>query len=589
MTGNQVLFGVGLIMVLAVGSQVLASRLRIPALIILLPVGFTAGALTTDVNPERLLGAAFQPLVSLAVAVILYDSGLALDLGKLRGHTRRAVLWLIVIGVPVTWAFGALFARLLLSMTAGTALMIGAILVVSGPTVVGPLLGFIRPTERLQRVLAWEGSLIDPVGGILGAVVFHSVLASTNRAPLHGLAQFLLAVGIGVLGGIIGTALLWLCLHKLDLGEVLGTTTQLACVVAVAAACDIVRDDAGLIAAVSMGLAVANLRGFDIPARRPFFETLVQLIIGVLFVSISATVTPASLRHLVLPTLGLVAVLVVVTRPLVAFLATAWTDLARNERRFIGWMAPRGIVAAATAATFGTQLTAQHVGGAAKILPVTFLVIVATVALYGLTAVPVARRLGVTRPARSCPLLVGGEPWVIDLARALRSAGLPVLMWASSQAQRDQISRAGMELAPGELLASAVGQGAELEGITTVLLLTGEDDFNALAGVILAGNSETRVYRLAPRQPSRDVRTPIGGDTLFTADLTSEIVTNRYNCGARIITQPADGALPAEISLLFLIRPNGALVPVTTSVQPQPQPGDTLILLASPAVTGSRQ
>lgn len=589
MTGNQVLFGVGLIMVLAVGSQVLASRLRIPALIILLPVGFTAGALTSDVNPERLLGAAFQPLVSLAVAVILYDSGLALDLGKLRGHTRRAVLWLIVIGVPVTWAFGALFARLLLGMTAGTALMIGAILVVSGPTVVGPLLGFIRPTERLQRVLAWEGSLIDPVGGILGAVVFHSVLASTNRAPLRGLAQFLLAVGIGVLGGIIGTALLWLCLHKLDLGEVLGTTTQLACVVAVAAACDIVRDDAGLIAAVSMGLAVANLRGFDIPARRPFFETLVQLIIGVLFVSISATVTPASLRHLVLPTLGLVAVLVVVTRPLVAFLATAWTDLARNERRFIGWMAPRGIVAAATAATFGTQLTAQHVGGAAKILPVTFLVIVATVALYGLTAVPVARRLGVTRPARSCPLLVGGEPWVIDLARALRSAGLPVLMWASSQAQRDQISRAGMELAPGELLASAVGQGAELEGITTVLLLTGEDDFNALAGVILAGNSETRVYRLAPRQPSRDVRTPIGGDTLFTADLTSEIVTNRYNCGARIITQPADGALPAEISLLFLIRPNGALVPVTTSVQPQPQPGDTLILLASPAVTGSRQ
>jgi NhaP-type Na+/H+ or K+/H+ antiporter len=113
---------------------------------------------------------------------------------------------------------------------------------------VGPLLGFIRPIERLQRVLAWEGSLIDPVGGILGAVVFHSVLASTNREALHGAAQFLIAVGIGVLGGIIGTALLWLCLHKLDLGEVLGTATQLACVVAVAAACDIARDDAGLIA-----------------------------------------------------------------------------------------------------------------------------------------------------------------------------------------------------------------------------------------------------------------------------------------------------------------------------------------------------
>jgi hypothetical protein len=383
-----------------------------------------------------------------------------------------------------------------------------------------------------------------------------------------------------VLGAIIGTALLWLCLRKLDLGEVLGTTAQLACVVAVAAACDILRDDSGLIAAVTMGLALANMRGFDIPARRPFFETLVQLIIGVLFVTISATVTPASLHALLLPTLGLVAVLVVVARPLVALLATSWTDVTRNERRFIGWMAPRGIVAAATATTFGTELTARHFGGAAKILPVTFLVIVATVALYGLTAVPVARRLGVTRPARSSPLLVGSEPWVIDLARVLHSAGLPVLMWAGSQAQRDQISQAGMELAPGQMLVSAVSQGAELEGITTVLLLTGEDDFNFLAGTVLAVDSETSVYRLAPRRQGHgEVGAGIGADELFTAGLTGEIVARRYNRGARIITQPADGALPADVSLLFLIHPDGALVPVTTSDQPHPQPGDTLILL----------
>ena len=189
-----------------------------------------------------------------------------------------------------------------------------------------------------------------------------------------------------------------MCLCKLDLDDLLATTSQLARVVGVAPACNIVRDDAGLIAAILMGLAVANLRVFHVPAKRPFFETLIQLIIGVLFVSISATVTPASLQHLVLPTLGLVAVLVVVTRPLVAFLATIRTELTRGERAFTGWMAPRGIVAAATASTFGATLAASHVGGASKILPVTFLVIVATVALYGLTAVPVARRLGVTRP-----------------------------------------------------------------------------------------------------------------------------------------------------------------------------------------------
>src|SRR3974390_1907861 len=167
----------GEVLVRAVGSQVLASRLRIPALIILLPAGFPAGALTTDVNPDRLLGSAFQPLVSLAVAVILYDSGLALRWGSVRGRARRVVPRLIYAGVPITMAFAAVFAGLLLGMSAGAALMLGAILVVSGPTVVGPLLALVRPSDRLQRILSWEGSLIDPIGGILGAVVFEFVLA----------------------------------------------------------------------------------------------------------------------------------------------------------------------------------------------------------------------------------------------------------------------------------------------------------------------------------------------------------------------------------------------------------------------------
>jgi predicted Kef-type K+ transport protein len=156
-TTNQVLLGAGLILALAVGSQVLASRLRIPALIILLPAGFTAGAITTDINPQDLLGAAFQPLVSLAVAVILYDAGLSLDLRKLRGHTRRVVVRLIAMGVPITLA------------------------------------------------------LIDPVGGILGAVVFHAVVASTRKGLGCQLGQFLAGIGAGLAGGIAGTALLWFC------------------------------------------------------------------------------------------------------------------------------------------------------------------------------------------------------------------------------------------------------------------------------------------------------------------------------------------------------------------------------------------
>ena len=332
-----------------------------------------------------------------------------------------------------------------------------------------------------------------------------------------------------------------------------------------------------------MGLAVANVRGFDAPARRLFFETLVQLIIGVLFVSISATVTPASLSHLVLPALGLVAVLVLVTRPLVAWLATVRTNLTRGERQFTGWMAPRGIVAAATASTFSAKLVADHIGGASKILPVTFLVIVATVAVYGLTAVPVARRVGVTRPARTRPLLVGGEAWVIDLAQALRSAGLDVLMWAGFEQQRERIRQAGLELAPGELLAAATARGAQLEGITAVLLLTEEDDFNALACAELAGSIEGPVYRLGARLPSHGVVAPYtGGEILFAARLTRYEVGRRHAAGATISSGPAHGGVPAGSDLLFLVRTDGTLAPVTRTRTSAAENGDILVLLGPP-------
>jgi NhaP-type Na+/H+ or K+/H+ antiporter len=592
LTTNQILTGVGLILALAVGSQVLASRLRIPAIIVLLPAGFVAGALTSDVNPQKLLGPAFEPLVSLSVAIILYDAGLSLDMRKLKGHTRKVVIRLIVLGVLITTALAASVAAPLLGMSRGAALMLGIILVVSGPTVVGPLLSFVRPTERLRQILIWEGSLIDPVGGILGALVFHGVVASTRKGPGGQLGQFAASVGVGLAGGVIGTALLWLLLRKLRLGELLGTTAQLATVIAVAAACDVIREDTGLIAAIFMGLALANRRGFDIPSRRPFFETLVQLIIGVLFISISATVTPASLRHLLLPTLGLIAVLVLAARPIAAFASTLGTDLTKGERAFIGWMAPRGIVAAATASTFAAGLVAKGVGGAGKILPVTFVVIVATVTLYGLTAVPAARRLGVSRPGRTRPLLVGGAPWVIELGRTLKSAGLEVVMWAGLDQQREQIRRTGLELAPGELLAAATGRGARLEGITAVLLLTDEDDFNALASVLVTETVEGRVYRLAPPQRSHGVVAPYTtGEILFANGMTRPAVTKRYQDGARIVAHGTDGVLPAGQELLFVVRADGQLVPVTQTSTPTPEPGDTLVslgpaLAAQPADPG---
>jgi NhaP-type Na+/H+ or K+/H+ antiporter len=398
---NQILLGLGLTVVLAVGAQILAARLRVPALILLLVFGFAAGAITHIVHPDQILGPAFQPLVSLAVGLILYDAGLGLKLRDLTGHRRRVVRRLIVVGVPVTFACAALATGLFFSVSVGAALMLGAIVVVSGPTVVAPLLEAIRPTEHVHRILAWEGSLIDPVGAILGAVVFSAVEAGSKVGNGRQLEEFVVTLGIGLAAGAVGVALLWLLVCRWRVGEILGTSAQVAVVVGITAACDVLREDAGLMAAIAMGLAVGNLPGFDLPERRPFFEVLVQLTLGLLFISISATVTPSSLRHLIAPTVGLVAILVLVVRPVVAALSTWRTDLSRGERGLIGWMAPRGIVAAATASTFGADLVHKGIRGASVILPVTFMVIVGTVTLYGLTATPVARVLHVSRPAES--------------------------------------------------------------------------------------------------------------------------------------------------------------------------------------------
>src|SRR5512145_2393178 len=178
MSSDEILIGIGLTVFLAVGSQILAKRLHVPAIIVLLPVGFIAGAATDAVVPDKLLGPAFEPLVSLAVAVILYDAGLSLDLRRMQATIHRVVVRLLVFGVPITWAVAGFTSWWLIDLSPQAAVTLGAILVVSGPTVVIPLLDFVRPAPTLHRVLAWEGVLIDPVGAILGALVVHAIVGS---------------------------------------------------------------------------------------------------------------------------------------------------------------------------------------------------------------------------------------------------------------------------------------------------------------------------------------------------------------------------------------------------------------------------
>ena len=394
MSTSDIFVGFGLTVLFAVGCQIVAARLRLPAIILLLPVGFVAGHFITAMNPEKSLGSAFSPLVALAVAVILFDGGLDLVFRELKGHSQRVVRRLLYLGVPITWAAASLLSWPLLSLSGQAAVMLGAIVIVSGPTVVAPLLEAARPGRRVSLILGWEGVTIDPVGAIVGALVFQGLIHGVHVGGGKEVLAFLGSIGVGALGGAIGTAVLWLLLSKVGLSGVLATEAILAVVVGTAAICDSQRDDTGLIAAIVMGVAFANLPGLNLPEDRRFFRTIVQLVIGLLFISISATVTTSSVRAVLWPTLALLAGLVLVVRPLVASASTVRTALSARERAFVGWMDPRGIVAASTAATFASPLAAAGISGADKLLPATFLIIVGTVIIYGLTAAPMARLLG---------------------------------------------------------------------------------------------------------------------------------------------------------------------------------------------------
>jgi NhaP-type Na+/H+ or K+/H+ antiporter len=399
MSSSDIFVGLGLTLILAASSQIFAARIRVPAIVVLLPVGFVAGHFITDLNPNKTLGAAFSPLVSLAVALIVFDAGLDLKHHELAGEDRRIWRVLYYIGIPVTAASAALFAWLLLDISSRTAIMLGAILIVSGPTVVAPLLESARAERRVSRILKWEATSIDPTGAIIAAVVFQAI---NHHGGVGGaVLSFVGSIGVGVLGGVIGTVVLWWLLTRLRLSGALAAQAILAVVLGTAALCNAWRDETGLLAAVLMGIALARLPRTDLAEARRALRSVVEMDIGLLFISISATVTTSSVRAVLGPTLVLIAALVLIVRPVITVLATVGSSLSSRQRAFIGWMDPRGIVAASSAATFGAPLAAAGIGGADKLLPVTFLVIVGTVMIYGLPASAIVQRLGLRDTAEA--------------------------------------------------------------------------------------------------------------------------------------------------------------------------------------------
>ena len=352
-SGDDVLLGLGLVLVLAVAAQLVARLTRLPAIVVLLPAGFIAGAVTDVVHPDKLLGDLFQPFVSIAVGVILFEAGLRLSFGSIAPSARRLVAQLVSVGVLVTWlGVGAAAALLIGRLDTRVALLIGAILVVSGPTVVLPLLAFVRPQREVRSLLTWEGVLVDPVGALLGVLVFHAAVTGESWHPGEMLRASAPDCGRGRRRRRAAAA------PRRDPATAprQAVPVTLATVVGALVAADLLRDDAGFVATTAMGMALANQRAIDVSLMLEFQQTLVQLLVGVLFVLIAASVSPAEVEAVLPEALALVAVMVLVVRPAAVALATWRSALPLRERAFVAWMAPRGIVAGASASAFGLQL-----------------------------------------------------------------------------------------------------------------------------------------------------------------------------------------------------------------------------------------
>jgi NhaP-type Na+/H+ or K+/H+ antiporter len=584
MSTDAILFGLGLVLVLAVGSQLLARRLSLPAIVILLPAGFVAGIATDDVHPEKLLGALYEPFVSLAVGVILFEAGLRLSFREVAVDVHKVVVRLLAFGVLVTWGGVALTVLLLFDhIDRGVALVIGAILVVSGPTVVLPLLAFIRPTREVRSVLKWEGTLVDPIGALLGVLVFHGVTSKWRPG------QFLLSIGVGALVGATGAVVLLFLLRELHRNaprqSVLAT---LMVVVAAVVAADLLRDDAGFVAAVLMGTVLGNQGLIDVSLTLEFQETLVQLLVGVLFVLIAASVSLDDIGAVMPQALMLVAVMAVLLRPAAVALATWRSTFSWRERAFLAWMAPRGIVAGATASAFGLQLEQDGVAGADSVLPIVFVVIFGTVLLYGLTGPLAARLLGLTGAERGLVLVVSGHTWAREIAAALKQAGVAVRMWVGPAADREAAQAAGIDAARGRMMVDAVDRDAELEEVTDVLLLTRSDDFNAVTAAELRSElGHGHVFRVAPDPEEPDLLPPSSeAGILGDPALTFAELSNRFAAGARIVLRTANGpSRLANVSTdvpLFAVASDGRLSVAADGSPPDVQAGDTVIVLASP-------
>ncbi|MEM9659616.1 MAG: sodium:proton antiporter, partial [Planctomycetota bacterium] len=424
------------ILALGIAAQWIAWRLRLPAIVLLLVFGAILGWLApvdaSDVNQEF-----FYAVVSLAVGIILFEGGLSLDFREIRG-AGGVVARLVTVGLAMTWLLTATLAHWIAGFSWPMSLLLGAVLTVSGPTVVLPLLRHVQPVRRIGSLAKWEGIVNDPIGAVLAALVFEVVSQSGGEGMASNLPlrDFWITILLGTLLGVSGA---WFLLHMLRrhlTPDYLQNPVILAFVMLVFAVSNALQHESGLVTVTVMGIVLANQRGVAIRHVVEFKENLSVLLISTLFIVLSRRLQldATTLASLGWSSLLLAALVITLVRPTAVFVSTVGSGLDWREKAFLGWIHPRGIVAAAVSSVFALRLTqtlgpeSPFAGETQRFELTVFLVIAATVVVYGLTLGPLARRLGLSGANPQGILFAGASRPVREIAMAVKNEGFAVLL-----------------------------------------------------------------------------------------------------------------------------------------------------------------
>lgn len=544
---HSVLIELASILVLGVSAQWLAWRFKAPSILILLLFGLIAGPITGFINPSLLLGDMMYPIVSILVSIVIFEGGLSLRIADLK-DIGKEVRNLIGIGTPITYLLIIIGAYFILGFSKNLAIIFGAMMVMTGPTVILPLLRQVKLGKQLSALIRWEGILIEPVGVLLIVFSHQFVLTSIADASMTSVAvNVMKVILVGLVFGVTGAAVTLTLIKRKWAPDDLQEVLSFMLVILVFVASNVLIHDSGIIAVVIMGMVLANQRKVMVRHIIVFKENLRILAISSLFIILAASLPLETIQpHLHIKTIVFLLFIILIVRPIAALLATIGTKIKWRERLFLAWMAPRGIVTAAVASLFALRLTNEGLEGAAELVPLTFIVIFVTVAVYGLTAGPVQRLLKISDPRGDGFILVGANQFSRKLALAFKSLGIETMLVDTN---RDYVIAARLDnlLAFNRSIFSEMNTGEiQMGGFGKLLALTGSDEVNTLSNMQyeeLLGREN--VYRLLPENASmepKSIQKFDQGKMLFGKGITLSYIRTRLNGGAaiKIITVPED-------------------------------------------------